>query len=489
MMHGPTCSAPDERGVHRFARGSAGALLLSSAVFGSMLLGACVTEDPRPEPGLYRRSDALMGGGSGAAGTIGVGSGGALNRPIDPDNTSQSRVTFAVEPLGEVPFDGMVLPLIAPDGRHMVVQQGRSPTWDAVLGEPDATPPMGTRLAIYEILPAAAGGRDKLRRLDDPSANLPAGLLLGRSADARGFLVECPRPDGSRWIGYAAFLTGEVTWLVQGEAVAAHAAFGASSNGGDSPSLVYSVQEAADQPRQVVLRRDLSDPATEVRFEASGESLVYPAITPDGSTLYAAALAGDGLWLRTFPLDSVANLANNDASRAAVGGARWPISPAATLMGAYQALVAAPQPGGESGHAAGSTAFASSPASRLIWFLPGPKVGMVGLDPLTGSSVSAGPSTYAVEWAGGAEPSARGDPAGTYLCAQPDGVWFRALSLRDAAAAAPPASLAKQGVQAMPGEFVPRRISDPARPFLLLGSSERGARDRLQVLGFGPVPQ
>src|SRR6185503_18951506 len=56
-------------------------------------------------------------------------------------------------------------------------------------------------------------------RIDEP-------LILGRSADMQGFLVESPRQDGSRWIGKATWDSGEITWLVQDDYVNAFASLG-----------------------------------------------------------------------------------------------------------------------------------------------------------------------------------------------------------------------------------------------------------------------
>jgi hypothetical protein len=50
--------------------------------------------------------------------------------------------------------------------------------------------------------------------------------MLGRSYDADGFLIEAPQVDGSRWIGYVAWRTGELTWLVSDEFVNAFGCLG-----------------------------------------------------------------------------------------------------------------------------------------------------------------------------------------------------------------------------------------------------------------------
>lgn len=427
-------------------------VLLVSAAF----LSACVTENPRPTAGLYHRKDAIAPA---------LPDSKQLNHPVDPGDTFQSHVTFAVEPLGSVAFDGMVLPLISTNGRYLVVQEGEPATWDALLGESGAPLPLGTRLAIYSIEPRSTQGGG-VHRLDNASSALPPGLLLGRSADATGFLVESPQPNGSRWIGRAEFETGRVTWLVQGDAMNMHAAFGPPPAG----VLVYCVQESPDRPRHIVVRRDPADPRSELVVNMPDESLVYPAVAPDGLTLSAASLSPSGLWLRAFSLKS-ATAADPPRS---VG--KWFISPSATLLAAYQAFVAAPPPGEPRPQAV------PVPPS-LMWYLAGRQRGMVGIDPDTGRTFSAGPATYAVEWAGSTEKNGSASAA-MYLCAQPDGLWFRSLSATDTGGGLERARTPEaNGVQAIPGEFVPRRTSDPDRPFLLISPVDAGTNNRLRIFG------
>jgi hypothetical protein len=55
-------------------------------------------------------------------------------------------------------------------------------------------------------------------------AQVNAPVVLGRSCDMEGFLVEAPQSDGARWIGKAAWSNGEIRWLVQDDAVNAFAA-------------------------------------------------------------------------------------------------------------------------------------------------------------------------------------------------------------------------------------------------------------------------
>lgn len=146
-----------------------------------------------------------------------------IDHPLGYSTSAMSR--SAVLPLGEVPYDNMVLPLVSPDGRFIATQTGVAPTWETALAEAAAQVPQATRVEIY--------GLDR-REPIEPRERMPAALLaslsepalLGRSCDEEGFLVESPREDGSRWIGKASWENGTITWLVTGSDVNAFAALG-----------------------------------------------------------------------------------------------------------------------------------------------------------------------------------------------------------------------------------------------------------------------
>lgn len=171
-------------------------------------LGACVTETkpgprstvrrPPPQPG--DRPPALP---EGPIATPAAG------------RTETFRASVAIRPRGVVPYDGMVLPLISPDGRFLATQSGMPPTWATLLAQPSSEPPTGLRIGVYDL---SAPGLSEL-----PAAEpIPEGVMLGRSCDTTGYLVEWPRPDGSRWIGKASWTSSRVSWVAQGSEVNAH---------------------------------------------------------------------------------------------------------------------------------------------------------------------------------------------------------------------------------------------------------------------------
>ncbi|HVZ94078.1 MAG TPA: hypothetical protein VG797_06170 [Phycisphaerales bacterium] len=141
---------------------------------------------------------------------------GPITEAPDSAETSNAHVRVAVVPLGTVPFDGTTLPVVSPDGRFVAVQMGEPPAWEQVLASPSATGMCRTTVEIYEL---GSKGPAKV----EPVETLPTGLLLGRSADSEGVLVEYPRADGSRWIGRIEWAGARLAWIARGNECAAHA--------------------------------------------------------------------------------------------------------------------------------------------------------------------------------------------------------------------------------------------------------------------------
>ena len=203
------------------------ALAIFTALTLTTLTG-CITERDKPrgipvlptgkKPPLSNPTPGITGVAAGAS--SGISSPAALPAgPVATPNTGRMIATdilVEVQPIGSVPYDGQTLPLLDPAGKFMAVQDGEPPNWPTLLAQPEALPPASSRIAIFDI--SAKGPR-----LIDLAQPLPAGLILGRSADSQGFLVEAPRPGGARWIGKVNWLSGTLTWLVQSDAVNAFA--------------------------------------------------------------------------------------------------------------------------------------------------------------------------------------------------------------------------------------------------------------------------
>lgn len=288
-----------------------------SVVTIAITLAGCVTEGRRP--------------GSTAAKTI-----ADLNRPdaaaaasalsgvvATPSNSpvTNTRIVVQVRALGTVPYDGQTLPIASPDGRFLVTQTGLAPAWPTVLAQDDATPASGSGFVVYDLSkqPAAeiAG-----------AARPPEGSILGRGADTTGFLIESPRPDGSRWIGHVSWVSGETRWLARGAEICAHASLGPDG------MLAFSSRAPGTGRSTIVIqnregRRDtLSDPDA---------AWVYPFFSSDARTLHAFRLSGVGIELISAPVEP---------SIPRIGGitSRRRIAPDPDLFLAYSTVASAQTP-------------------------------------------------------------------------------------------------------------------------------------------------
>ena len=211
-----------------------------------------------------------------------------LNAPVvrapGSRSSTDSRVIVSIRPIGSVPFDGMTLPLTSPNGRFLATQSGSTPSFAAVLAEPGIAVPAGLKVT------AAAIAEHQSVSPETPaivplswSGSLPRGLLLGRSCDDRGFLVEQPRPDGSRRIGFVDWQSGSLTWLVDSPGtVAAFATLGPDGQ------LAFSRRTLAAPGFELVVRANASDPSSERVLKPSSpdESYCCPTFSADRQRVY-----------------------------------------------------------------------------------------------------------------------------------------------------------------------------------------------------------
>lgn len=116
---------------------------------------------------------------------------GPVAAPATAARSTNSAAKISLEPLGIIPYDGLVLPLVSPDGRYLATQTGEAPTWEVMLGEPGAAPPRSTSIEVYDLASMPATKVEL-------QAPLSGELVLGFNADAAGFFLFRPGADANR---------------------------------------------------------------------------------------------------------------------------------------------------------------------------------------------------------------------------------------------------------------------------------------------------
>lgn len=244
-------------------------------------LSACVPVNQRPKTGLSYVNPAT---------------GEAIARvPGARQGITDSRVRVGIRPLGAVPFDGMTLPITSPGGKYIAAQSGAIPPWETLLAEPGARVPGRLVLSCAEIrpptgstLPTSPGEPTGAILPLSWSGSLPRGILLGRSANDQGVLIERPDESGGRSIGVVNWKSGQIQWLFSDPAfVAAHATFGPRGE------LAYSRRSLTENSGfELVLRPNAGDPSSELVLKPRpDETLVFPTFSADRSRVYVFSAA------------------------------------------------------------------------------------------------------------------------------------------------------------------------------------------------------
>jgi hypothetical protein len=210
-----------------------------------------------------------------------VGSTAASNSDLTnrPAATRTTRVVAEIVPWGSIEYDRQTLPLVSPDGRFMVTQTRIAPTWPTLLAQRDAQIPVATRIQIHRL--------DASTRSLEFVRNINAPVVLGRSVNAEGFLVESPQADGSRWIGLVGWETGEIRWLVADTFVNAFASLGPDDR------LAWSRRAVDDPEHQFELA--VRHGETEWTHRGAGESWLMPIWSWRGDGLFALVMSDDRL--------------------------------------------------------------------------------------------------------------------------------------------------------------------------------------------------
>jgi hypothetical protein len=338
-------------------------------------------------------------------------------------------------------YDGEALPLVSPDGQFIAVQDGDPPSWEAILAEPAAQPPGNAGISLRQT--------DKHDTKPLP-LNLPPGLLLGRSCDDRGFLVEAPQADGSRWIGRVAWVGGNLEWLVRGPLVAAHAVFTPRGE------LLYTSRPVESDAANLVILGKNGDQS--VRTPAEG-TYAFPMCTGDPDTVYAMHLTTATMEIEAIRLDRGPDGAQGNRVPDFGATIAWRgVAPKGDNLIAYQiASTAAPCLPLETGHAPD----ASAPLTVFH-----PRLGKVAefkldaatFEPLAPKSVSATPSM---------DPSRAG-----YFCTTADGLVFWPATHKTGDDTI---------VRVLAAPYVARRIRGAPESMMLFGPV-KGRTDQLEVV-------
>jgi hypothetical protein len=221
-------------------------------------------------------------------GTVQFGD-GVMSETV-PRRVTNTVIRAEIQLQGNVPYDNMSVPLVSPDGRYIATQTNISPTWPTLLAEWEADVPVATRIEIYRR-PLDGNAVGHHMTLHEP-------LILGRSYDNGGFLVEAPQDDGSRWIGYIEWESGELHWLVADEFVNAFASLGPGGRLAWSRRDVNDIDDHFELvvrgPDQNVLQA-ASHAANEWSYSRDRESWLMPTWSGNGNGLFAFVLTGDYL--------------------------------------------------------------------------------------------------------------------------------------------------------------------------------------------------
>jgi len=207
-----------------------------------------------------------------------------------PFSNSDTRIRFQFAHIRTVEYDGFALPILSPDGCWAAVQISSAADWPTLLASVDGGVPDAGRIAIA---PLCADASTPLL------AVLGNDLLIGRSCDSEGFLVESPRVDGARWIGKVSWQGGEPTWLVADEDVNAFASLGPAGE------IAWCHRRRDVEKFSILVKR--GDVIQEIPSPQDG-SWLAPSFSSDGKFLYALRLRDGVLAACAFPISTTISM-------------------------------------------------------------------------------------------------------------------------------------------------------------------------------------
>jgi hypothetical protein len=436
----------------------------------------CVTEVTPVTPGASRNATVSPGARSGQSSTPTPKTApqlpsGPVARAVTPDASVSAQVRTVLLDLGTIPYDGQVLPLVSPDGRFVATQTGAAPTWPTLIAAPGAEVPHATQIRAYALPDPEAAVQPGVAPAATPItwSEPRTGLLLGRSADTTGFLVESPQPDGARWIGRISWVSGQLDWLVQ----TAHVNSGATL--GPAGELAFCRREIDSTVISLVVRASPGAPEIVAGVpgaagaRASG-AYFWPMCSDEPGIVYAFALAGGGAEVHALRLPR----AGDPPVLAIVG--RQPLARNADATSLSQVVACAQTPlparlttpGVTRSDTQSGTSF-----DKILFFHPG--MGrMVAYDRRTAAIVPLFPGSVGATPLYG-EPTAQTPPVSGYLVTMPKSLEYVAWSQRsefDERRGVPAST--EQGVEVMAGAQVARLTTSVRWPVVLTGPDSGG---------------
>lgn len=385
----------------------------------------CVSEPARGDSssGVRVRPEQQRQGQSSRAGARGDARlpEGPVASPAQSARSLTSHIVVALAPLGEVAYDGLVLPVVSPDARFIAVQSGDAPTWPTILAQRDAAPPITTAVSAFE----AASPMSAPIPWPEPA---PIGAILSGAATSAGFAVEQQRPDGSRALGIVSWASGRTRWTAPDDGAVRTAWSGAGE------AEVWTERAAEAQDAALVHRAR----GREHRRAERAVSHHFPRLTGAGDGVYAWALSSGALELLRL---------------APASGDRLTVRARRTLARGADALVA---------YQSASVASASPAALPDLLLLFDPVAQRMSVfDPATGALLPLAPDSIAGCWHNDA------DAPGVFLTT-PEGLVYQRLTQRAQRWEA------TDPVRVLAEPWVPRATTNPERPFVLIGPGRDG---------------
>ncbi len=192
--------------------------------------------------------------------------------------TEAIRFQANLQSLCDIPYDSFMLPIVSPDSRYVATVTGLSPGAPTRLAESGAPSPLGTSIEVWRL--------DQATNACSVAYRIPPPMLLGRSADKSGFIVESPLPDGSRDIGKVDWESGQLEWLVKDGNVNAFATFGRNGE------LAWCSRPVDASGFTLVIREP---GGRELDLSSQGGNWYFPSWSNQADRLYAFWIAPSGM--------------------------------------------------------------------------------------------------------------------------------------------------------------------------------------------------